>query len=140
MGSLTNAEDLLILDHEFGGTAIHAPDATLFCRLTTTVPTKAAAGTEVSTGTWTNYAPVSKTNNLTNFPAGTTISNVGTKTNGTIIDFGTATTNANVDVAGFEWWTASSGGTRRGWGAVTKTVANGNAVSFAVAAMTFTQQ
>lgn len=139
MGSLTNAEDLLVLAHFFGGVTLHAVDATLYFRLTTTVPTKAAAGTEVSTGVWTNYTPIGKTNDQTNFPAPTTIANVATNKNGTIVDFGTATTTGNVDVVGFEVWTASSGGTRRGWGTTTKTVANGNAVSFPVDSLVFTQ-
>lgn len=140
MGSLTNAEDLLVLAHLIGGVAIHAPDATLYFRLTTTVPTKAAAGTEVSIGVWTNYAPVGVTNNQTNFPAPTTIANVATNKNGTLISFGIATTTGNVDVTGVELWTASSGGTRRGWGAVTKTVANGNLVTFPIDSITFTMQ
>lgn len=141
MGSLTNAEDLLILDHLFGGVALHAPDANLFIRLTTgAVPTKAAAATEVSTGTWTNYAPVQIANNATNFPAATTIANVATKKNGTVISFGTAATTGNVDVTGAEVWTASSGGVRRGWGAVTNTVANGNLVIFPIDSITLTQK
>lgn len=140
MGSFTNAEDLLILAHFFGGSTLHAPDANLFFRLTTTLPTKAAAGTEVSAAVWTNYAPVSVANNTTNFPAPTTVANAATGANGTAISFGTATTTGNVSVAGFEIWTASSGGTRRAWGAITATVANGNAVSFAIGDLDYTQQ
>lgn len=141
MGSLTNAQDLLILDHHFGGVAIHAPDANLFLRLTTgSLPTKATAATEVSTGAWTNYAPVQVVNNATNFPNATTIANVATKKNGAVISYGTATTTGNVDVTGVEAWTASSGGTRRGWGAVTKTVANGNLVTFPIDSIILTQK
>lgn len=127
MGSFTNTAEDTILDAVFGGAALGAP-GTYYARLTTTTPTDSAAGTEVSTGTWTNYAPVAITNNSTNFPA----SSGGAKSNGVAIAFGTASTSGNVSVAGIELWSASSGGVRWGWAAMTATVANGNIVSVAI--------
>jgi hypothetical protein len=127
MGSFTNDAENTILDAVFGGSALGAP-ATYYVALTTTAPTDSAAGTEVSTGTWTNYARVAVTNNATNFPA----ASGGAKSNGTAIAFGTASTSGNVSVAGLELWSASSGGTRWGWATLTATVANGNVVTVAV--------
>ena len=132
MGSFTNDAENTILDAVFSAASLGAP-ATYYVRLTSTLPTDSAAGTEVTTSSWTNYAPVAVTNNATNFPA----ASAGAKSNGTAISFGTATvTGANVTVAGAELWSASSGGTRWGWSAATATVANGAVVSIAIGALT----
>lgn len=130
MGFLTTDLKSKILNHVFGGPDF-VRDATLYIRLTTTAPTQGANGTEVSTSVWTNYAPEAVTNNSTNFPNTATNS----KSNGADIDFGDATTTGDVNLAGFEVWTASSGGTRRGAGTLTKTVTNGDNVKFAVGAL-----
>lgn len=129
-GSFDNALENAILDHIFGG-GDFTRDATLYARLMTTDPTDAAAGTQVSTGVWTNYAPVAITNNATNFPA----ASGGAKANGTKIDFGTAAiTGGPPVILGVELWTASSGGTRRAWAELTvdKTINNGDPVSIEI--------
>jgi hypothetical protein len=98
-----------LLDHAFGGTT-YTPPSNTHVRLYTTMPDSAGSGgTEVSTSNWTNYAVVSQTNNTTNWPnaTGTTTKE---KSNGTLIDFGTAATTGNVNVAGYAIWDAASGG------------------------------
>ena len=74
-----------MIDHVFGAAAYSAP-ANITTALYTAAPSDAGGGTEVSGG---SYARVSKTNNATNFPA----ASGGSKSNGTDIDFGTATAN-----------------------------------------------
>jgi hypothetical protein len=127
MGSFTDYSSNATIGMWFGGTAV-TPPATLYFRLTTTTPTRSAAGTQVSTGSWTNYAPIAVTNNTTNFPAPS--SSAGA--NGTSISFGTAATTGDISVAGIEVYDASSGGNRIGWAAITKTVQNGDPVSVAI--------
>jgi hypothetical protein len=133
MGSFSNAAEVLINDAVFGGQTLTIP-GTWYLRLTTTTPSDASAGTEVTTSSWTDYAPLAVTNNLTNFPTG------ASKTNGTAFAWGAATvTGANVTIAGVEFWSASSGGTRWAWLAATGTVASGTVVSFAAGALTCSQ-
>lgn len=79
------------------GSTVLGP-ATVYAALFTTAPTAAGGGTEA---TFSGYARVAITNDLTNFPAAAS----RTKTTGTEIDFGTA---------------GSSGGTMT-WGAFVRT-------------------
>jgi hypothetical protein len=133
MGSFTDYGANILLDHFFGGVA-GTPPATIYARLTTTTPSRSVAGTQVSTGTWTNYAPLAITNNTTNFPS----ASAGAKSNGTLLDFGTADTTGDVDVAGIEFWTASSGGSRFAWSAVVKTVQDNDPVTIEIGALDIT--
>ena len=142
-GSKTDYLENEILDHILGGGDYTRP-GTVYIRLTTTTPTDSAAGTEVSTGAWTNYAPVAVTNNSTNFPAAAS----GVKSNGTEISFGTAVIpGAAVDVEAFEIWDASSGGNRLFWGEVTdsggtpitKSISNDDLVKFAAGSLEITE-
>ena len=93
-GGKGNALKNYVLDHVLGG-----PDytriATVYIALFTTTPTSAGGGVEVSTS-GTSYARQTLTNNNTNFPAAV----IGVKSNGIIIDFGTATANWGTVVAG----------------------------------------
>jgi len=75
-------EDVL-LDHVLGADA-YTPDTPLFIALYSVAPSDAGGGTEFSAG---NYARLSVTNNLTNFPA----ASGGAKSNGTSFDFPVAT-------------------------------------------------
>lgn len=106
MGSLTDYMENKLVNLYFGGTAYSNPGTHYFA-LFTADPTDSTGGTEVSTGSWTNYARISVTNNTTNY--GSDTSN-GTKSNATAIDFGTATTTGNINVSAIGAFDASSGG------------------------------
>ncbi len=92
-GSFSDFIENELLDHLFGA-ATYTPPVTVYVALFTAAPTDAGGGTEVSTGVWTNYARVAVTNNATNFPA----ASGGAKSNGTEIDFGTATISGTAPV------------------------------------------
>lgn len=72
-----------LLDHLFSNATYTGP-ANITTALFTAAPSDAGGGTEVTGG---SYARVSQTNNVTNWPA----ASGGSKSNGTAINFGTAT-------------------------------------------------
>src|SRR5512146_2038466 len=126
MSSFSDYLEAKLLDHVFGATAYTAP-VTLYARLYTAAPSDTGGGTEVSTGVWTNYAAVAITNNTTNFPAASGTSPT-LKSNGTIIDFGTATiSGAAPTVVAVALYDAATLGNEIGWAALTvnKTINNG---------------
>jgi len=101
-----------LLDHVLGATSYTAP-GTIYTALFTAAPSDTGGGTEVTGG---SYARVGKTNNGTNFPA----ASGGSKSNGTDIDFGTATANwGTVTHVGI--FDAASAGNLLFWGALTTT-------------------
>lgn len=106
MGSLTNYMENALVNLYFGGTAFSNPGTHYFA-LFTADPTESSSGTEVSTGSWTNYARIAVTNNTTNY--GTDTSN-GLKANAVAINFGTATTTGDINVSAIGAFDASSGG------------------------------
>lgn len=111
--------------------------ATVYVALFTTLPGEdGTGGTEVSGG---SYARVAVTNNSTNFPAASTVSTTGTKSNGTTITFPTATGSWGT-VVGFGLYTASTSGTLIGYGSLSSSVAvaSGNQASFAPGALVAT--
>lgn len=125
-----------LLDHVLGGGDFTRP-GTIYVALYTASPTDADSGTEVSTGVWTNYARVAVTNNATNFPA----ASGGAKSNGTDIDFGTATISGTAPVVTHVGLRdASSGGNLLKWAALTtpKTINDGDPVKFAAGDLDFT--
>lgn len=128
----SNFLELELLDHVLGNAAYSAP-ATVYIALYTTDPTDADTGTEVSTGDWSNYARVAVTNNATNWPAASGTS-PATKSNGTIIDFGTATIVTPPTVTHVGIRDAASGGNllKHGALATAKTINNNDPVSFPV--------
>lgn len=140
-GSFSDYLEKKFLDLIAGATAFSAP-ATLYVALFTdsNTATQRDAGTvtEVSTGTWTNYARVAVTNNTTNFPnaSGT----LATKSNGTAIDFGTASTSGSVTVTAMGVYDASTSGNLLFWADLTtsKTVSNGDPTRFAISALVLT--
>jgi hypothetical protein len=101
------------LDAWLGGTALTIP-ATWYAALLTTNPSDddATAEVEVSGG---SYARIAITNNATNFPASTIVAHVATKTNGTAIDWGTASANWGT-IVGVALYDASTGGNLGYWG------------------------
>lgn len=128
-GSLSDFLENELLDHVFGAAAYTAP-GTVYAALFTAAPSDSGGGTAVSTGVWTNYARVAITNNATNFPA----ASGGAKSNGTDIDFGTATISGTAPVVvAVGLFDASVSGNLLGWAdlAVNKTINNGDPVKFA---------
>ncbi|HEX7124961.1 MAG TPA: hypothetical protein VF406_04190 [Thermodesulfobacteriota bacterium] len=126
-GSFSDFLENELLDHVFGAAAYTAP-ATLYIALFTAAPTDAGGGTEVSTGVWTNYARVAVTNNATNFPA----ASGGAKSNGTLIDFGTAAiSGAAPTVVAIGVYDAAVAGNLLAWcdAAASKTINNGDPVT-----------
>ncbi len=137
-GSKSDYLEKELLDHVLGG-ADYARPATVYIALYTVDPSDAGGGTEVSTDNWSNYARVAITNNATNWPAATGES-PATKSNGTEIDFGTATiVPASVVVTAFAILDGSSNFLY--WAELTadKTITNGDPVKFAVGALVVTE-
>lgn len=125
--SFTDFLENELLDHVFAAAAFTAP-VTTFIGLSTTTP--ADDGTNITEPPGgAAYARVSKTNNLTNWPAAVG----GLKENGTTIDFATAT-GAWGTVTHFFIADALSGGNILASGVLTtpKTIDSGDTASFAV--------
>lgn len=81
--SKSNYLENAILDHIYGGPTLNRP-ATLYIALSTADPGDDGAGLAEPTGN--GYARTAVTNNATNWPAASN----GTKQNGTVITFATA--------------------------------------------------
>lgn len=125
--SFTDFLENELLDHVWGAAAFTAP-VTTFIGLSTTTP--ADDGTNITEPPGgAAYARVSKTNNLTNWPAAVG----GLKENGTPVDFAQAT-GAWGTVTHFFIADALSGGNILASGVLTtpKTIDNGDTASFAV--------
>lgn len=97
----------------------------LFARLTTTTPTAAAAGTEITTGQYGGYAAQA----LTGASWGGASS--GASTYNALVDFGAASSSTGTTILGVEFWDASSGGNRLWWEPLNIPVSSGTHVSFA---------
>jgi len=119
-----------LLDHVLSAATFTAA-ATLYAALFTAAPSDAGGGTEVVGGT---YARVSKTNNATNFPA----ASGGSKSNGTDIDFGTATADWGI-VTHVAIIDAAAAGNFYFWGALnsSRDVKNGDSFKFAATKLIF---
>lgn len=131
-GSKSNYLELALLDEVLGGVNF-APPATVYVALYTAAPTDAGGGTEVSGGA---YARVAVTNNAINWPA----ASGGSKSNGTVITFPTATAAWGTVVA-FGISDAATAGNLLYWADLTtsKTIGSGDTASFAVGALTCTE-
>src|SRR5262245_10445986 len=90
-GSKSTYLDNKLLDLVLGAVSYTAPSS-IYAALYTVAPTAAGGGTEVSGG---SYARVAITNNTTNFPS----ASGGSKSNGTMITWPTATASWSVVVA-----------------------------------------
>lgn len=119
-----------LLDHVLSAATFTAA-ATLYAALFTAAPSDAGGGTEVTGGA---YARVAKTNNATNFPA----ASGGSKSNGTDIDFGTATADWGI-VTHVAIIDAAAAGNYYFWGAldVARTVKSGDSFKFAATKLIF---
>lgn len=129
-GSLSDFSENEILDHLLGA-ATYTPPVTLYLALFTVAPTDSGGGTECTGG---SYARLAVTNNGTNFPA----ASGGAKSNGTVMDFVTASAGWG-DVIAYAMFDASSGGNMIGWAdlASTVTINNGDTFRFAIGDLDF---
>lgn len=124
MGSLSDYYENAILDYVAGGGG-DPRKSTLYFALYTVAPTDSGGGTEMTTDNWSNYARVAVTNNNTNFPS----TSSRTKTNGTDISWGTASSSDDDVAVAVGLFDASSGGNLLMWDAIASiTVQNGNTV------------
>lgn len=117
----TATRERAIADNQFGS----GTPATWFLGLSTTTPNNDGSGfTEPTIGA---YARVSVTNNVTNFPAASTVDGVTSKTNGTKLTFVNPTGTWGAILA-YGWFLASTGGTPEYWNPLdaSVTVRNGN--------------
>jgi hypothetical protein len=125
--SKTDYSEDLVLTWLMTTGAVTRPTA-WYVALTTTTPTDAAAGTEVTGG---DYARVAATFAA---PSG------GSTSNSSTVTFPTATANWGT-VTHFEVWDALSGGNRLRWGALdtSEAVTTGQTPSFAAGALICTE-
>lgn len=121
-----------ILDYVLSGVS-YTPPATVYIALYTATPSGSGGGTEVTGG---SYARIAVTNNATNFPAASGQS----KSNGTLIDFGTASADWGTIVAAAVY-DASSSGNELYWGPfpTTRTVLNGDSFKIPIGGGVFTE-
>lgn len=120
----------------FSNTTYSIP-TTYYVALFSTAPTQAGGGTELTGG---SYARVAVTNNTTNFVAsGSQPASGYQMVNGTAIQFPTATANWSTAVAA-GIYDASSGGNLLAYGTLSPTISvtSGSTASFAIGALTFT--
>lgn len=116
MAGLVDEQEAAVLNHYLGGSALPAPDATVYVALFTTNPTgDDDAATGATEASYTGYARVAVTNNLTNWPAATE-GDPSLKSNGTAVTFGQKTDVGTVTITGFGIWSALTGGVLRAWG------------------------
>jgi len=129
----SNFLELEILDHVLSAATFTAA-ATLYYALYTTSPNDTDTGTEVSTS-GTAYARQSVTNNATNFPA----ASAGAKSNGALVNFGTATGAGWGTVQYIGLKDASSGGNLYFWGTIDPSIPiySGDSLSFPIGTITF---
>lgn len=134
-GSKTNYLEDRILNAVLGGPTFALP-ATVYVALSTAAFSEAATGsamTEVSGGA---YARVALTNNTTNWPSATS----GSKANGTAVTFPTATAAWGTVLSFYIVDAASGGNTLYGGDlAAPRTIASGDTASFAIGALTITE-
>lgn len=137
MGSLGNTYELNALDAILGQG--FTKDTTVYIALCTSAPTDSALGTEPSGN---NYSRPSVTNNATNWPNASTVSGVGTKSNGTDITFATPSGSWGncTHFMVMNHATATSIANMVGWGALTtaRTIASGDPVKFPTGSLVVT--
>jgi hypothetical protein len=121
--NLTDAEENRLLD-------LSIPTTGMYLALTSTAPTDAAAGTELSGNGYTRQAMA------------TSAAASGSKTNSAQINFGPVTTSAWATILGYDIYDASSAGNRRWYRALTageqRTPNVGDTYRVAASALTFT--
>lgn len=135
--SLSNNLELQFLNKLLGRTDMTLNTDPLYIGLSTSTPLD--DGTNFTEPVGGAYARVSYANNVTNWPNATTISGVGTKTNGTAISF-LASTGSWGTITHWGLFTASSGGTPILTGPLSApvVVAINNLLIFGIGALTVT--
>lgn len=137
-GSKSDYLEKKYLDLIFGATAYTAP-VTLFVAVSTNAYSDSATGSSVVEPVGNAYARVSVTNNTTNWPAATGTS-PATKSNGTTINFPTASGNWGTLLSFYIADAATLGNLLYG-GDLTASVAvnTGQSISFTPSQLTFTE-
>lgn len=139
MGSMTDVGEKALLNYLFRNTAIGLDATNLWVALFTVTPTDSTTGTEVTGG---SYARVAVVRTGAGWDAASGAS-PGTTQNTGAITFATATADWGV-VTGFGVCLSLAGALSTDlvyWGALTasKTVSNGDTASFAIGALSVTQ-
>lgn len=134
-GSKSNYLENKVLDGVLGGPAFTLP-TTVHVALSSAAYSETATGAAMNELTGTGYARVALTNNATNWPAAVN----GSKSNGTSITFPTAGSAWGTAVT-FYIVDASTGGNVLYGGdmATGRTISSGDTASFAVGALTITE-
>lgn len=130
MGSLGDSYQNNALDALLG--AGFTKPATVYVALYTVAPTSIGGGTEVATG---SYARVSMTNNTTNWPNAVS----GSKGNGTVINFPTASANWGTIIA-FALHDSPTADSIIAWGVLSagESVLTGDSATFNIGALVIT--
>lgn len=127
----------LMLDSLFGS----GTPATWWYALSTAVYSASATGTAMTEVAGGGYARIAKTNNATNFPAATGAALPATKSNGTIVDWGTASGTWGLVQSFYIIDSASGAGNIVGGNnlSVNKSPISGDPVAAAIGALVWTQ-
>lgn len=142
MSAMSDYLENKLVDHLFRAQALTAP-ATLYIGLLTAAPSDSGGGTEVSGN---SYARATVTSSLANWAgtqsAGSTVASSGTggqTSNNASITFATPSGTWGT-VSHFGIYDAASGGNLLFWGSLTisKTINQGDTVSFPAASLTIT--
>lgn len=112
-GGLGNYYSEMVLNALLGNVAMTIP-GTWYAALFSVTPSDFAAGTELALAN--GYARIAITNNTTNFPNSTVVSNVATLTNGTSITWGPASGSNWTAAVAVGFFDASTSGNLGPWG------------------------
>jgi hypothetical protein len=133
MAAVSNYLANKLLDHINGKTSFTMP-TNVYIALTTTVPTAATAGTEVTTGQYTGY-----TRSTVAIAAGMAAASSGSSTNsGAVIAFPACTGGTGATVVGWQAYDATTAGNPLHFGTCSLSVSSGITPSFATSAFTVT--
>ena len=134
-GSKSDYLESALLNGVLGGPQFTLP-GTVYIALSTAAYSDAASGASMSEVTGGSYARVAVTNNATNFPA----ASGGTKSNGNVFTFPTASANWGTILSFYIVDASSGGNVLYGADLVTsRSIDNGDTASFAVAAITVSE-
>ena len=111
-GGLGNFWSQAVLDYLLGGTVPSLP-GTWYAALFSVTPSDSSGGTELA---GSGYARIALTNNATNFPASSVVSNVATKVTGTTITWGPASGSNWAQAVAVGFFDAASSGHLGWWG------------------------
>lgn len=136
MPGFSNTTDGALLDEVFGGQN-YVPPATLYFALLTTAPTDIKVGTGAVEASYTGYARVAVTNNLTNFPAAA--GSPRSKTNATEFLFPTPSTTGGSVVASGVYDAVTGGNYVAGFLVTAKAIAAGDPIKFTVGSLLLSQ-